>query len=682
MGQKTMKFSTLDGDVIEVAFTGSAVQDGEITPAAHPVVLQMDGAADKYEPAKPTTASVTCMVDGLQLLDIYTRDGVAVTITNSTTGSILFKGYVTPNTLDQQLAGINDSVTIECVDCLGWGMYTLYEKVNGTFGSFKTLTLAEACLHIASLIGISDVRLGCHISIQSRSGYSSTEHYEKMTLSESYFFSSQTPEVINDGVDYRPLAMNCYEALEMIAESLRSAWVQVGDILYLVDDISAHDSGAAMFKRLESAGAGIPVQTGRALALSADVLDGPAKISTVPKYSLFSVKNTVEEEVELLPDIFATKLNTPYGEMYELKKDTDTYELATKLRNPLVDPYSEPGGTILFSSMLAHRVIKRPDEAKESLSEYWKYSAYDEEWTNYLWIQDDSDDIVRLASIKSAFMPAPALRQVWGLRLSIEVGFSGSYSGWPDPVSGGTCYLGIQLLQGGRYYNEVTNRWQETEHTIVLKFSSGSEWRSSFTFKNDEAVRTDIDPTDVLALSLYDGGGGIELRIISLEDEGWVIAWIKALQLSLVVFPGIRMLDFVEPISGQVYSGNWEKDMVYETVELPIQLEPTLASKSWGTLIDGVEYCQGEPTEENEIGTTRYAAEFRFTSMGGKYTMLERVERLANIGDGYSLQLPVQDSGNNLSPLCTVTAPLWSGYKVIVAYEKDIERNTANITVV
>lgn len=681
MGKKTMKFSTLDGDVIEVAFTGSAVQDGEITPAAHPVVLQMDGTAGKYEAAKPVTASVTCVVDGLQLLDIYTHDGVAVTITNSSTGSILFKGYVTPNTFDQQLAGINDSVTIECVDCLGWGMYTLYEKVNGAFGSFKTLTLAEACLHIASLIGISDVRLGCHISIQPRHGQFSTEHYEKMTLSESYFFSSHTPEVINDGVDYRPLAMNCYEALEMIAESLRSTWVQVGDILYLVDDISPHDSGAAMFMRLESAGAGIPVQTGRALALSADILNGPAKISTVPKYSLFSVKNTAEEEVELLPDFFATKLNTPYGEMYELKKDADTYELATKLRNPLIDPYSEPG-TILFSSMLAHRVMKRPDEAKEGKSEYWKYSAYDEEWTNYLWLEDDSDDIVRLASIKGMFMPAPALRQVWGLRLSIEVGFSDSYRGWPDPDSGGTCYLGIQLLQGGRYYNEVTDKWQETEHTIVLKFSSGSEWRSSFTFKNAEAARADIDPTDVLALSLYGGGGGIELRIISLKDEGWFMAWIKALQLSLVVVPRVRMLDFSEPISGQIYSGDWNNNMVYEAVELPIQLEPTLARKSWGTLIDGVEYCQGESTEGNEIGITRHAAEFRFTSMGGKYTMLERVKRLANIGDGYSLQLPVQDSGNNLSPLCTVTAPLWSGYKTIVSYDKDVEKNTANITVV
>ena len=43
MGTKTMRFSNMENDIIVVTFSGDNVADGELTPAASPVVLQMDG---------------------------------------------------------------------------------------------------------------------------------------------------------------------------------------------------------------------------------------------------------------------------------------------------------------------------------------------------------------------------------------------------------------------------------------------------------------------------------------------------------------------------------------------------------------------------------------------------------------------------------------------------------------
>ena len=228
MGIKSMRFLNMEGDTIVVSFSGDNVAQGELIPAESPVILQMDGGGGEYKAVKYTTASISIVCDGLQHLDLYTAEPLAVKVLayNDTTDTTLFSGYVSPNTFNQTITGVNDTLTIECVDCLGIAKFVPYRRSISEEG-FRLITLSELLLSMGTSLNVNKILLSDFISIKSGDEQRETSIYQALELSESYFFSSSTlPQTLPDGnSSFDPLAVTIYDILSAVAESFRATWV-------------------------------------------------------------------------------------------------------------------------------------------------------------------------------------------------------------------------------------------------------------------------------------------------------------------------------------------------------------------------------------------------------------------------------------------------------------------------
>lgn len=682
MASKIMQFSTLDGDRIKVTFTGDAVSEGTLIPGEDPVRIQMDGGGRDYEAVKYATATISCITDGLQLQDLFTDSiNVRVSVVNETTGKTLFLGAVSPNTFAQTLTGYNDELSIECVDMLGAAKFVPYAKLNGDSAAFCAMTIAEAVLHIASMLGLQRVWFADSVSVQPRHGEYSTTSYEKLTIAEQYFYKNTTPELVHKDsgaeVTYAPLAMNCHDALSMLAESLYMTFTQVGEDLYLHDYMPLRADGQVTYKEILTTGLGTDRLTVSATELTEESFDaGATQISVLPRYSLFSVEHKTAEEVNLLPDIFKHELYFVSSGTMSVESTEDTEKKYVKIFDRVITPVVNVSED-LEAMMLSSIEIKRPDIAKYDDTGYWRNRGFGKDWKLDFYMLNVYNAKVVLFSLFAPYIPAVPARFRWRMRLNIEVGFSGKRAVYPEPDSSEAWELNIQIMNNNLYYDEVTQTWSTEPHNIVLEFPPGDEWRRIFRFKNADYT---VAAADIIGY--VNMAGTMELRIVGGGDvlsQHWATAWIRSLSLSIVEPHDVRRANELDRLPERVYSGNWGIDNELDAVSFPIQLEPTLAEKSFGTLIDDIEYC-GELELEGSFNS-RPAAEFRFSADGQKYTMLQRIEQLANSADNYELALPLRDGNNAVEAIGAFTSTLWSGVKAIVTYERDIKNNAIIVTV-
>ena len=123
-------------------------------------------------------------------------------------------------------------------------------------------------------------------------------------------------------------------------------------------------------------------------------------------------------------------------------------------------------------------------------------------------------------------------------------------------------------------------------------------------------------------------------------------------------------------------------------MSLPLTFGFPMGERPFSTQIEGVEYAQiigaTDPTTgwniPFDIRATMLFAPSAEAEVDECDTMLQRLYRLANLGDGYELQLPINDEGNNVASTTLVTSPLWQGYKIVVAFDKSLINNTITVT--
>lgn len=677
-----MRFATLEGDGITVTFTGENVSDGTLIPGEDPVRIQMDGGGRDFEPVKYATATISCITDGLELLDLYTDSiNVRVSVVNDATGKILFHGAVTPNTFAQSITGVNDELSIECVDMLGAAKFIYYEKKGGPEAPFAAMTIAEAVLHMASMLGLQRVWFADSVSVQPRHGEFNTTAYEKLTLAEQYFYSSVTPEPVyktaGTEITYAPLVMNCHDALSMLAESLYMTFMQVGADLYLHDYAPLRATGKLAYKEIVPSGTGGQSKTSAINVVEESFDEGTVQINVLPRYSLFSVEHKRAEEVSLLPDIYKHELYSVSSGSVSAESSQDVEKRYVKIFGKAITPVVNVNED-LEALMLASLEVKRPDIAKFDSTGAWREREFNRDWKLDFYMLNTYTASTPLFRYLAPYIPAIAARFQWRLRLDIEIGFAPRREIYPAPVSSGVYELEIQIINNGLYYNEVAQNWTSEAHNIVLEFPAGEEWRKSFKFKNASYA---VAAADIICF--VNEPGAIELRVMGGGNLAsalhWITAWIRKLAMLVVEPHHIRQLNELDKLPEKVYAGAWNYDSELDTVSFPIELEPTLAEKSFGTLIDNIEYC-GE-LDLDRPSTTRPAAEFRFLADGQKYTMLQRIEMLANSKDNYELQLSLRDEQNEIVATMAATSPLWNGAKAIVACERDIKNNSITVTV-
>lgn len=691
MGKKSFQFLNAEHEPIEVVFSGDNVVDGELVPAGEsPVVLTME-ASGEYKAVKYTTASIEVITDGLSLLDLYATEplSVRVEISNLVTGVILFRGFFSPNVYNQSISGVCDSLTIECVDCIGISKFMQYKLSIPSYyipQHMSILTLRELMLHISSLLPFDNVFFADFLKIVSGTGLT-TDKYEQLTISESYFIETlQSGEQTASDKNYMTVANNAitvYEVLEMIASSLRATFVQDGGDLYLIDELMIAEgvSGAVSFKPLNE-GYGTKILRGNVVELTEDDVEGEFEVSVVSRNSLYKLANTPESEIQITPDIFSRDEVAPIFDTYE----RSGYFLYEQLESRLLME-GEMWGYIELSD-----------------DEHYFYVAYDDpdkNWNNVVTAEYAAGGVV--LEVNRAFIAPVLERESLGLKLSISAAFtqSSAFAKYPKELfSGGQPALSILLsvtTPSGEvlYWDCDNNAWTNAVSLITIRFVEGSEWRNDFRLLSSTSFQPIVaaagNPT--LIIAPRPPAGSVALKIVCPKNftnsTSWTACYIRDIALHITPVPRARIGAFSHMPPAVESEGVYSFDKVGDPVELPIQLRLILAEKIFGTTIDGVDYfdrvqVSTPPDEAKEpLLYYRWLCDYSFQRADGTtYTMMNRITEQGRGGEGIELSLQLKDKHNASYTMCdSLLSTIWRLPKRITGFERDLQQSTIYITV-
>ena len=671
-----MRFSNMEDDTLRVTFSGDNVSDGELTPAPSPVVLQMDGGGGEYSAVKYTTASVSVLCDGLQLLELYASRplDVSVDVVNDTTGELLFAGYVSPNTYNQQLTGINDTLTIECVDYLGSAKFMPYTLIDAIKG-FSSITIRAVIEHIASIIGASDVFFNDFVELENKNV--KIAEYEELQLLESYFFeSSVEPDVLPDGTpSFMPLAKTCFDVLDMIGASFRATFFLVGKDIFFSDQLSAIEPQKNSF-RLGSQ----YFNVGNLLLLEEEgFTNNSASVSVLPRPSLFTLSLPRGEGIALTPSFLSPSLLSASSE--NIEETTSDSEVLVQLLDSLacdLEVSADKAPSAPSSRIIAYRKIAGTGEPNgENAS--WLDKKFPWERALRLYLPKNMSTRVKLCAFKKKFSQSAIAGGHWALNLSIKVAFSMEVNFFaPLELDSSKMYeLFLKIRCGNKYL--YGNEWRETPIDIPstenrLVFSEESEWRTKF-YAYDAFNGWGFNFSNlVIALP----GGEIEVELwggvaSSSGISQWRVCFLKEFEVKMVRSDLLH--SYTTYLPTVLKKGEYSFSNAAKEVELPLQFGVPGGPCPLSTRIDGEEFVE---IDAGYLPQWRLVGELKFRQ---GHTMIDRVAALGNFGDGIELELPLRDEHNNsITPLTAISSSQWQGNKVVVAYSKDLAESTAIVT--
>ena len=682
MGSLIGKAVTLSGDEVQVAFVADEFEDGVLPPITS-INMQMDGGSGEYVPLKATTASVGFLVDDLQVLRICSLGyPVAVYIDNYATNKTLFRGYIVPNSYNQQLTGVNDEVTVECVDCLGWAKYVQYRQVDAERG-FLALRVDDLVLHCMSLIG-ADGRYAKVMFPQSVAMWRGDRRVgvEPVCLAENYFFNSDIPDEATG--DYRPQAMKCDQVLAMIAESLHLTWVGDGLNVWLRDELSAV-VGEVLYMDLYTGDvATLPVN--REVA-ELDSNGAAWNVSTLSRIEMTEVVYERADSVQAQQDPFDTATlveDGDYEEYYNAGDNAYKRVISVPLRSSIYDTYypSRDGSPPrLYSRFVAWRENDSvvPDSGSPHFLD--DYAWGDGQWNVALKLYDiDRQPIQELLRRKIQFS-TPVIGEPRALveyaartlHIAAEVAVAELPEGeedsdgekearmlarlWPQNEKSIDCELLVSVVVGGRYYDPETDSYTDEKKVFSVNvYKDGTAHWNIYSWRDKTQDGIPIPYCGTIELVIYSNGQ---------RDTKWTVAWLKRLELTLKSDTFALREDLVKPKVVRV--GRWNNERV-QRIEPPFNVYYNMPPRPLYLPLANGEY--GEPALE-------------YTVDGLRMGLAQYAHNLANIGDRLMFQVPLRDEANALSPLDAFTCPqLWSGRKVVDGYTRDVLNNEITLTLI
>lgn len=622
---------TLDGETIKVTFESESVADGTL---AHIVSIntQMDGGGE-YSPLKITTASVSCLVDGAELMRLcVSEQPVSVIIENVEQESILFKGYVVPNSYNQALSGINDTITIECVDGLGYAKYVPYTRIktnNNVFPptveetEFQVRTLAQIFAAAIEVLNLSTYRIPNAASLSGDGG--TTVRYDLLTISENAMFTGVDPVEDGKGLSYGPVAKSWHDVLKMIAESLRLTWVQIGDTLWLIDDIKIAREDIVYYRQPNL----FTVAAGNEYDIDEESFAATTcNVSSLPTYAQVVMTHTQRDSLRVSPELLMTEYVEPLGEA-EYIKVGDGY-IALQEVTSLV--YDTPGVKIY--------AYKAYDERSER-------PTYDDTWELFLrsvFAENQDKEYVEMFRVKELYRGAVATTDGLKLKINLEVG--GERWPWEDAALEADLLLSLRISvtrNGATKYYDASSRsaWSGTMVDNDITLNKDGEWKFTAGGRRDGSVLLDS------------GGGTISVVLVSKEVSWRQDVWLRAFDVEVVADK--------QHIQDKEYRGEWAYLKSLD-VSLLIDNYYRLSDINWGNIIDGIYYkdilIDGEK-------------------------LIDRVWSQVNHGDRLMWEMALRDEANAITPLDAFTcAQLWSGRKVVAGYTRDIINNQIIVTLV
>lgn len=653
MGKLTGTCRTLAGDNIRVTFTCTrlATQDIDICE----LTTQVQGGLE-YSPVKYATASITILSDGVELMPLCTTDDTTVTITNTSTGKMLFSGYVTRNTFSQSL--IADTLTVECVDKLGYTKFLSVPEI----ALIQSNTLALWIQSFAEDAGLS-AWLSKSAKIRRRSDSKTTGKYYLLTIPGEYFLKDTKPTIWGNAATYEGQKMSIFDALAMIAESLRMTFIQVGDVLRLEEPTDRNIAKSYIIV----ANNGAPVSQIEKIRLNEESFaDSDNTVSTLPEYTSFSLLHKSVAERSLNHPVFNSEylLCEGSGVAYI---DGDEKTFCERMKSMLAETVSTGSYRAEF---VAYKTYKVSEIGSNDAKRY-----YNTDWSTTLRISSPGDDgcqheVYRMRGSLPRTV-SPCRGRAIKLRIKLQLTEDANVIYPKKPVNFESFYLYASLKVGNRYLN--------------YSFSSG-EWGSDLWVTSPQIVKLNILPDGEVYLE-----NGLLKRLFefpyTFSDNGRA-------DVELILYAGARRftcfvddINIVEKIDSNAnpnaiqptlsvteYFGKHSEDKTLSQVELPIDLYSIMSDKSYGTIIEGVDYAAGK------VGSTAVGAELLFGD--DNKTMIEKIAAMAKVEDGLQFDLSLNDKHNDMQLSQQVTSSLWAGVKTVVGYEKNILDSTIKVTLI
>lgn len=641
---------SLSGDTIYVKFLTDAWEKRTLDVVS--VTISMTGGVE-YTPVKYATASITLCCDGTELLPLCSNV-TEIEITNKTTGVLLFSGYTTQNTFTQPL--MSDTITIECVDRLGYAKFTPVPDLAFIANS----SIAGWVKGFAEALGIKGAYMSKKAILRRQSDKRETAKYYMMSFPGRYFLKDAMPDIINGKANYARQRMTVYEALEMIASSLRMTFhIFLGD-LYLSEPLDNGDK--AEYVNVSGTG-GVTIEH-LPLNLDAEDFGGTDNsVTTLPIYTYFSIMHDKLEERTVCLPVFDDKYLKPLNQKHTYSKGDEAivvYKMQSLVSAVDSDDYSG-------AEWISWKKLKKDDESSDA--QRGTECAYDSTFTKAvrIWTINGLKKNLLVVPIVPGISVSPGWGR--GLKIKAKITITDDINlPFPDvEIDDAFPLIWVRLRVGNSYYDGKA--W--TSEEVVF----GMRVRKDGTTYIAEYVSDHRDYIPYEGLQA-DGLADVEIGI-ALNDYGKVgeyrVGYLTELDVVEVLMPDVANTESLWHSPAREETGEYDASREYGEVTLPVDLYYMMSEKSFSTCIDGIDYSEG---------TSVVGAELLFGP--DKLTMLQKVQATASPSDRLQFDLSVNDLGVLGTYLTqpVICSRLFDGNKRVAGYEKDILNNSAKITVI
>ena len=200
---------TVENGVEELLFAGEA-----------PVMIEQSSSDGLFTPIKSRACTITILTE-IPYYDMYTStvQGTSVEVQNTSTGEVLFSGYLTPCQYNQPYVGL-DELEIEAVDKLSSLEDIKYEYIGGSTSIISIIDIIKYLIHnVAGYTG------SIYAPVLMSSSNSYYKAFEQEYISDENFY--------DDDDEHTP--WSCYEILEEICKIYGVSIVPYGEDVYFID---------------------------------------------------------------------------------------------------------------------------------------------------------------------------------------------------------------------------------------------------------------------------------------------------------------------------------------------------------------------------------------------------------------------------------------------------------------
>ena len=684
MGRLIGNTATMAGQNIQVAFWVDEFEDGELPPIVS-INTQMDGGGE-YSPLKITTASITFLVNGVELIKLCVVDyPIKVYIDNVATQTTIFQGYIVPNSLNQSLSGMNDAITIECVDRLGYSKYVPYSQYHTPTG-FGSLRLDDVIFRCLRLIGV-DTTSGHELimlpdNVRVWRAHHRDMNFTNLEVSEADFFKSDLPDELTK--DYRPNAMTCEEVLTMIAESFHLTWMCVNSNVILYEALSNSLDYTDLVRNDI-----VTLPTIRNINED-DFATTACNVSSLPRVSMTEVHHERVDSIQVQQDPFNNSTlhrDGNYDIYYNQSEDPEKSVVSTPLVSDIYNTYGNIDSDC-YSKFVAWRTINSAMPAMTTPTSIGPWCWGDGEWTVALKICDNAKTELKELLRRKIKYTTPAIGNPGGtapyaartLHIAAQVVVAQLNEGekdpegkklaelnkrlWPKNEKNIDCKLLVSVLLKGYYFNPEDKHY--TSEKIVFPVNVREDGTADWDIYgiNDRTSGIPVPAPGQLEFIVYSVG--------KYSAAGWSVAWLKNLKLTMRSSDWALSDDLaIKPVERV---GGWDCNRVQSITELPFDIHYNMTSRP--VYIPPVEDIEGDLAY---IGAPR----LEYNIDGKEMTLCEYAHALANKGDRLMWEITLRDEANALSPLDAFTcSKLWEGLKMMTGYTRDVINNQLTVTLV